>query len=390
MLFTITRKHIYLAAFVVRLLLFFLSIIFDTYTTIGYTDIDYKVFTDGARYVTKLQSPFQRHTYRYTPLLAYIMTPNIYISQHFGKLFFIACDMLSGLLIDKYNKNLDVNTQKIMLAIWFFNPLTFSLSTRGSADIIITVLVLLSIYLLERRAEKLSALIYGIAVHFKIYPIIYCLSIYLNLKGEGKFFNYRSMRYGIIAGSTFVLITFAFYLIYGYEYLYEGYIYHLIRKDHRHNFSIHFMYIYLNFHAINSSIAFLLQLPNFVLIGLISYRFSRDLAFAMFLLTFVFVVYNKVVTAQYFVWYIQFVPIVLPKTRLWNENAAKLGALAGVWLLIVVFWNHLAHQFEGLGVDEFISFHWVNLLFFCVNVYIVIEFIRGYKETTVSDKIKVN
>jgi phosphatidylinositol glycan class M len=57
----------------------------DHYMSVKYTDIDYSVFTDAARYVVRGQSPFLRSTYRYSPLLAYIMVPNVLWTEIFGK-----------------------------------------------------------------------------------------------------------------------------------------------------------------------------------------------------------------------------------------------------------------------------------------------------------------
>ena len=64
---------------------------------------------------------------------------------------------------------------------YLYNPLTIVICTRGSADCIITFLVLLSLIYLEKKKYILSAIIYGFAVHFKIYPIIYAPSIFLYL-----------------------------------------------------------------------------------------------------------------------------------------------------------------------------------------------------------------
>lgn len=74
------KKKVFLVSIIARVILFGVSIYLDNFTSTGYSDIDYKVFTDGAKYVLENKSPFERHTYRYTPLLAYLMTPNIFLN----------------------------------------------------------------------------------------------------------------------------------------------------------------------------------------------------------------------------------------------------------------------------------------------------------------------
>jgi GPI mannosyltransferase 1 subunit M len=68
---------------------------------INYTDIDYLVYTDGAKYVLQGGSPYDRHTYRYTPLVAYMSIPNILVHELFGKMLFIFVDLYMGYLIKK-------------------------------------------------------------------------------------------------------------------------------------------------------------------------------------------------------------------------------------------------------------------------------------------------
>jgi phosphatidylinositol glycan class M len=86
---------------------------------------------------------------------------------------------------------------------------------------------------------------------------------------------------------------------YGMEFLENAYLYHVGRKDHRHNFSVYFYYFYLISEGWQGSkmtlVAFLPQLALVLVAGL---AYADDLAYAMFLQTFFFVTFNKVCTSQ--------------------------------------------------------------------------------------------
>ena len=71
---------------------------------VKFTDVDYRVFTDAARHIYRDGSPYDRHTYRYTPLLAWMMIPNINFSPLFGKFLFCAFDIIAAHLIYSYVK----------------------------------------------------------------------------------------------------------------------------------------------------------------------------------------------------------------------------------------------------------------------------------------------
>ena len=75
-----------------------------------------------------------------------------------------------------------------------FNPMIGGMSTRGSNDNIITLLVFLTIYFIQKKWYVFGGILYGLSVHFKIYPIIYCFVFYFfidmdrKLIAEGKTF----------------------------------------------------------------------------------------------------------------------------------------------------------------------------------------------------------
>ena len=135
-----------------------------------YTDIDYHVFSDGAKHVAKLESPYERETYRYTPLLAILMIPNVKIWYPIVKFVLSTIDVGVGYLIEKLLKKQQKQKDETFNDIikgendeafynyaslfYLYNPLTIVICTRGSADCIITFLVLLSLIYLEKRKYR--------------------------------------------------------------------------------------------------------------------------------------------------------------------------------------------------------------------------------------------
>jgi phosphatidylinositol glycan class M len=65
----------------------------DRHPVIKYTDIDYLVFSDAARFLHIGGSPYERATYRYTPILAWMMVPTVYYPA-WGKWMFCVADIL--------------------------------------------------------------------------------------------------------------------------------------------------------------------------------------------------------------------------------------------------------------------------------------------------------
>lgn len=126
----------------------------------------------------KGDSPYLRHTYRYTPLLAYMAISNELLFSWTCKVIFCITDVLVGLLIYCL---LDIGCEKkkvILTSLWIFNPLILTIPSRGSADSLVCFLTLSTIYYLQKGNTLRAALFYGLAVHFKIYPVIYGLFIF--------------------------------------------------------------------------------------------------------------------------------------------------------------------------------------------------------------------
>jgi len=80
-----TLRVLLAASALLRALLILWGVVQDHLLRVPYTDVDYKVFTDAARLVVQGRSPFERSTYRYSPLLAYLVVPNVLVTPIWGK-----------------------------------------------------------------------------------------------------------------------------------------------------------------------------------------------------------------------------------------------------------------------------------------------------------------
>ncbi|OMJ95430.1 hypothetical protein SteCoe_1195 [Stentor coeruleus] len=363
--------HIFILGTIIRLVLLLYGEWQDHNLEVKYTDIDYYVYSDASSYILQGKSPFLRHTYRYTPLLAYLLLPNSWLFC-FGKIIFILADLWTGLIILKILKH--HNYSESYTAIWLLNPLVFNISTRGSSDSISSLLILSTVWLLENHKLTSAGICYGLAVHFRIYPIIYALALYLYIDHDKKsFFTYKRLKFTIISAGVFLILGTVFYWVYGFEFLYETYLYHFVRKDNRHNFSVYFYPLYLTYTTYAKWVGLMAFIPQW---GLIIYMsFSRlPLYITMLSSTFVFVIFNKVCTAQYFIWYITLLPITLPGLKISLKSG--LGLIIP-WVLTEVHWLYWGYRLEFLGENVFWELWAASLCFFVANARVLVKLMQG-------------
>ncbi|KAG7854605.1 hypothetical protein KL939_004878 [Ogataea angusta] len=357
----------------------------DAYMDLPYTDIDYFVFTDAAKFVFNGQSPYARDTYRYTPLLAWLLLPTNYWFEY-GKVLFVLCDLVTGYLIikvlDKARKD------KAWSILWLWNPMVATISTRGSSESVLTIVVMLITNFTLSNQYALAGLCTGLAVHLKIYPLIYIPAILLTidkLQPWHQPVTRTRLVFVLTSALGFGVLTALMYHIYGDEYLQEAYLYHLSRIDHRHNFSVYNLTLYFSSYQGFSSLplfqkygvhieklAFLPQLGlSMVLIPL--KLANIDLVGCFFVQTFAFITFNKVITSQYFIWCLCFLPIYTANSTIKPTTTVFLLA---AWIATQGLWLWNAYQLEFLGKpDIFTTGIWLSsCLFFVCNCVLLMAF----------------
>jgi phosphatidylinositol glycan class M len=463
---------------------------------VKYTDIDYDVFTDAARYVARGESPYKRHTYRYTPFLAVILSYGSQVDtvhqgsshldgtrpwswrcclfgwwkseRYFGRFLFCLADAICGLIIlqlrrrHRHAKDRGKETfpsSNLQDALWWlYNPLPINICTRGSAESFVVLLLVLGTVSLALAPVKgptksrlwgkamLAGMMHGMAIHSKLYPIIYTLSFmshfakqeddeYNNnhnsdmsrnhrwkvemetindgqydMSNESKLYPFpwlkprRFMRlvklwlsrlfsptpilFLLTSMMTFGGFTFLAIYLYGSKALEEGLLYHFSRVDHRHNYSMFWYWIYLARSRLAktggdialSSLSTLgksMMVPQVILLLYSSLGIAPfDLSFALFVQTFFFVAMNKVITAQYFTWYLVLLPLCSERID-WSSRdmfaaMAMLGMSIFVWLCSAFYL-----EIKGMGVHAYV---WMSsILFYFANVNILRVILKNYQ-----------
>ena len=384
---------------ILRILALLLGLWIDSYPgSLRYTDIDYDVFSGAGAYLYQGSSPYDQGTFRYSPLLALLMVPNEAIWAGSGKVLFCLADVMMipaiyGLIETPPLENNHNGYGQLCSLLWAVNPLSIVICSRGNCDSLTNCLLLWTLYSIKlvrttNNGLLRAGLALGLLVHFRLYPVIYFPAFFFHLTDRQNYDRKQLVTFFTGAAVSFTYFT-AISAMCDERFLQEGLLYHLHRRDHRHNFSAYFYSLYLTASADSracnidtfplpwwvSSLSLAPFLLQFTLIVVIASRMARQhLYLALLLSTMIFVAYNKVVTAQYFTWYACLVPLILP--HLWYKSLSHrhvyaIAASVVAWLVCAVVWLWRAYQLEIRAVNTFLSVHHAGLAFHISHVALI-------------------
>ncbi|WZZ90738.1 hypothetical protein YC2023_119317 [Brassica napus] len=333
-------------------------------------------------------------------------------------------DLLVGLFIREILKLRKVPEKvcTVSVMVWLLNPFTFTIGTRGNCEPLVCAMLLWIIISLMKgtttththtyiyiyiytllfsqsftlrlrivvtcgttatRNLSQAAFWYGLV---RVYPIIYALPIILVL--DSKLFSSGHkpplQDWNTHTSSSREKKTFHLKNLFSRErimfclFLHEALLYHLTRTDPRHNFSIYFYHIYLHYERQFSAVEKLISfLPQFTVQLALVFCFSQDLVFCMFLQTVAFVAFNKVITAQYFVWFYCLLPLILP----WSRMKLKWEGILCIilWIGAQTHWLLWGYMLEFKGVNVFLQLWMASLVFLAANTFVLVKIIQRHR-----------
>ncbi|KAL6952152.1 hypothetical protein U1Q18_049845 [Sarracenia purpurea var. burkii] len=278
--------------------------------------------------------------------------------------------------------------------LWLYNPLPIIISTRGNLDAVSSLFVLLTLYYQLKENYLASGALLAVSTHLRLYPIVFALPLLVTAGRITSAFNLRNtykdkLKFLSTFATTLASLTGIFYYVYGFKFIEESILYHVYRKDVQHNFSLYFYVQYLDafvpdyvtriFTLFDPKItkALLIIVPQIVLLIAVTVKYNtlRHLAFNLYCSAFIFVVFNKVLTSQYFVWFLSLLPLFLPSITI-SKN--KVIGILSAWIGSQAAWLASAYLLEFEGRPTFAAIHGSSILFFSVNVWILSTFINAY------------
>ena len=192
-----------------------------------------------------LCSPYNRATFRYTPLLPLILSPAL-LHDLLGKLVLAAVSLtVPPVLLSRRPPSTPPQTIQPSARgrhdgrspyfwpvhlLWTLNPFVLNIITRGSPEAIIVLIVVACFAYLRRpiltptaaksrsessdaAAEAGAALLFALAVSFKIYPVIYTPTIWAVLRRTHGLLGWGVWRFGLIAAAALGIINGVLWLV---------------------------------------------------------------------------------------------------------------------------------------------------------------------------------
>lgn len=394
---------VYPLALVARILLIIFGEWQDRSLSIPYTDIDYQVISDAAQLVVNGDSPYGRSTFRYSPLLAYLLVPNVLLHRCWGKIVFSLADLVVGRCLQSVLARNGVPRGRSLqfACLWLLNPLSINVSTRGSFDAVTSALVLWATSALLEGSLLWAAIAFGLVVHLRVYPIIYAPSFALYLArssltmamqhagtaGDVKglavwthLFSRRPLQFAFLSATTFLACTAACTWAHGADFVRNALLYHLTRTDNRHNYSIYWYWIYLDYGAPHRWLLGLAAfMPQAIMLMVSAALLHGDLALCVVAQTALFVFFNKVFTGQYITWFMCLVPLLAPHLSL---GAKRTFVLLGSWTCTLLWWLFAAWNVEMQGRSMYLALWAGSILMFATNVVVLNVCIRTYCSQT--------
>jgi GPI mannosyltransferase 1 subunit M len=123
-----SASHIIFLSIFLHLILLGYGIYHDACSPLKYTDVDYYVFTDAVQFVHSRKSPYLRETYRYTPLLTWLLIPTAWPGWFsFGKVVFALGDVAAGWIMIMILRGRGMSHERSLkyASIWLLNPMVF-------------------------------------------------------------------------------------------------------------------------------------------------------------------------------------------------------------------------------------------------------------------------